>query len=153
MSGSTLLLIVKSILPLAREIILKDKNLKAFVFSNKVGSILFGCLVFLFVAFVYVAEIADNNSRELEKLKFTNGYEAAKVIELVAQIDNLKSDKELLIFQLQKCGIPPAVPQGIPDTRLPATQIINKASKTKDKPTSDGLRAYFDERLRALEKR
>jgi hypothetical protein len=144
---------VKSLIPLAREIIFKDKDLKAFLLANKVGSILFGCLVFLFLAFLYVAELADNSSREIEKLKFSGGYDSANIIDLKGQIESLKADKGLLMQQLQRCGVPPATLPGLPDNKLPPTQIINKASKTQDKPTSDGLKSYFEERLRALEQR
>lgn len=149
MSGSTLLLILKSLFPFAKELILKDKDLSTFLLTNKLASIMLGCLIFLFVIFVYVSEVADGALKEVEKQKFTSGYQAANIIDLKAQLEHLSDDKLMLMDQLKKCGVPPATSLEAPSTHVPTARI--KAGKTKDKQVNEGLKSYIDARLRALE--
>lgn len=141
MGGSTLLLILKSLLPLAKEIILKDKDLHAFLLDNKLASILSGCLIFLFVLFLYVSEVADKNSKELERLKISSSYEVKVNEELKARIAGLELDKANLLKTLSERQSSPS----------PGAGNHGSSSKTKGRRNDENLKFYLEQRLKTLE--
>jgi len=145
-SGTTLLLILKSLFPLAREIILKDKDLRAFLLDNKLASILSGCLIFLFVLFLYISEVADSALKDLDRLKFVYEHQSRTVEELKERNAALEKDKQSLLEALNNRE-PPQSPTNHhqpPDAKPPR--------RTRSKlPDDVSIKFYIEQRLRSLE--
>lgn len=147
MSGTTLLLILKSLFPLAREVILRDKDLRAFLLDNKLASVLFGCLIFLFVLFMYISGVADSALKEIDRLKLTSQHQVSTIDDLRERNTALQRDKESLLETL-KNRAPPQSP----------TAHQHNADSTKSpprrppKPKSDdmSIKFYIEQRIRNL---
>lgn len=147
MSGTTLLLILKSLFPLAREIILKDKDLRAFLLDNKLASILSGCLIFLFVLFLYISEVADTALKELDRLKFVYEHQVRTVEELKERNAALEMDKQSLLKALNTREPPqsPTNHQHQPPDAKPPRRTRSKL------PDDVSIKFYIEQRLRSLE--
>lgn len=146
MSGTTLLLILKSLFPLAREIILKDKDLRAFLLDNKLASILSGCLIFLFVLFLYISEVADSALKDLDRLKFVYEHQSRTVEELKERNAALEKDKQSLLDALNNRE-PPQSP-----TNHHQPSDAKPPRRTRSKlPDDVSIKFYIEQRLRSLE--
>lgn len=107
MSGSTLILILKSLLPFAKEIFLKDKDLKEFLLENKIATALSLCLICVFLLFLYMSEVADKALDEVKQLKQSSAYQEtvnselrSRVTEMKTQISNLETKNTELTNRL-----------------------------------------------------
>lgn len=72
MSLSTLVLILRSLWPFVKEIVLRDKGLREFLLTNLTASMLAGCLVFVFLALYYISLIADTAVQRADELDRQN---------------------------------------------------------------------------------
>lgn len=106
MSTSTLVLILKSLYPFLREILLKDKGLQDLLLGNKLATILSACLLFVFIVCLYMNEVANNAFAQVKSLTQAN----ASLIETNAEKSTRITDLEDKNWQLQwgKGSKPPA---------------------------------------------
>jgi hypothetical protein len=132
---------------LAREIILKDKDLRAFLLDNKLASILSGCLIFLFVLFLYISEVADSALKERDRLKFVYEHQTRTVEELKERIVALEKDKQSLLDSLRNREPPPQSP-----TNHHQSSDAKPPRRPRSKSPDDiSIKFYIEQRLRSLE--
>jgi hypothetical protein len=136
----TILLILKSLFPFLKEIVLKDKGVKELLRSNKAATGLAVCLLVMFVLFYYVKVVADlthaRNTKlttEMVELKKTNGDQKLLISELEGRLKKVRP------------AIPaPTTPHPSPPERPTAAQ----PPKQKGKPS---LRDYAIGKLKAID--
>lgn len=92
MGSSTVLLILKSLLPFLKEILLKDRLLRELLTENKLASILAGCVLFLFLLVVHATDTASATDRENDKLKMANEHLLGTNKELKERVDRLEDE-------------------------------------------------------------
>jgi len=162
--SSTLMLIVKSLWPFLKEILLKDKGFRDLIAENVVATFLSGCLLALFALFVYTANLADKNFDEVNRLTQDAGH-TAKIVEdqkhtIEVQAEELKKFRERyptpLAVEPQPVVKPTApeptshTPEPIPvKPDRPPTRPTRPSIKPKDPQGS--LKSYVEQRLNKLE--
>lgn len=133
----TILLVLKSLFPFLREIVLRDKGVKELLLSNKAATGLAACLVVMFVLFYYVKVVADlTHARNI------------KLTEDAAVLQKTYDDQKLLIVvlegRLKAKPVAPPTPNPSPPDRPTAMQ----PPKQKGKPT---LKDYAIGKLKAID--
>jgi hypothetical protein len=134
----TILLVLKSLFPFLREIVLRDKGVKELLLSNKAATGLAACLVVMFILFYYVKVVADlTHARNV------------KLTEEAVVLQKTNDDQKLLIDVLQSRlkARPPAKPTPAPPPQ-PDRPTANLPPKQKGKPS---LRDYAIGKLKAID--
>jgi len=136
----TILLVLKSLIPFLREIVLRDKGVKELLLSNKAASGLAVCLLVMFILFYYVKVVAD-----LTHVRNTKLTEDAVVLQ------KTNSDQLLLISTLEgrlkvrPVSTAPTTPHPSPPDRPTAAQ------PPKQKGTKQSLKNYAIGKLKATD--
>lgn len=159
MSSTTLMLIVKSLLPFLKEILLKDKGLRDLLAENLVATFLSGCLVFLFLLFMYTANLADKNYDEVRSLKQTLAHRDETIADLRKQLDppagNGTPPPPTVDEPTEKPAdaqvtAPPTSTESRPQQSQPPP--TNQPVKTEKKPrATQSLKSYAESRLKKFE--
>lgn len=137
MALSTLLLLLKSLFPFLKEILLRDKTLKAFVGDNKTATFLLSILVLVFILFLAVVDILSDKINELEKVKESGVFTTPQLEDANKRIKELED-------QLKLCRPvqPPDASQG---NNRPTTHVASEGKKGKS------LKDYASSRLKSLD--
>ena len=153
--SSTLILIVKSLWPFLKEILLKDKGLRDLIAENVVATFLCGCLLFLFMLFVYTANLADKNFDLANGLKRDLEHRDESIASLTARLEAADSELKKL-REGPKAPPTPAVSSSpaeqktpephVPKPDRPPTSPARPSSKPKD--PSGSLKSYVESRLK-----
>lgn len=132
----TILLVLKSLFPFLREIVLRDKGVKELLLSNKAATGLAACLVVMFVLFYYVKVVADlTHARNI------------KLTEDAAVLQKTYDDQKLLIVVLEgRLKAKPVAPT--PNPSPPDRPTAMQPPKQKGKPT---LKDYAIGKLKAID--
>lgn len=135
----TILLILKSLFPFLKEIVLKDKGVRELLLSNKAATGLAACLLVMFVLFYYVKVVADLTHAKNTKL-------TTEIVEL----KKTNSDQTLLISVLEgRLKARPATPAPTtPHPSPPERPTAAQPPKQKGKPS---LRDYAIGKLKAID--
>ncbi|MNQ06255.1 hypothetical protein D3C85_190050 [compost metagenome] len=135
----TILLVLKSLFPFLKEIVLRDKGVRELLLSNKAATGLAACLLVMFVLFYYVKVVADlthvRNTKlttELVELKKTNSDQ----LELIGVLEGR--------LKARPMKPAPTTPNPSPPERPTAAQ----PPKQKGKPS---LRDYAIGKLKAID--
>lgn len=142
MGSSTVFLILKSLLPFLKEILLKDRLLRELLAENKIASILAGCVLFLFLLVAHATSTADNANRENDRLKMSNEHLVLSNKELKERVDKLEEEVRELRDR------PPPPTQG-PSEHHQSTPTPNPKPKRKVKVQS--LRTQIELRFKTYE--
>lgn len=147
MGPSTVLLILKSLLPFLKEILLKDRLLRELLLENKVATILAGCVFFLFILVAHVSDIATASAQDNATLKTTNSH-------LLESNKDLKDRVARLEEELRNLrGSPPSL-EGPSEHHVPEpTEPVEKPQpvKKKKKPPQQSLRSQIELRFKTFE--
>lgn len=136
MALSTLLLLLKSLFPFLKEILLRDKTLKAFVGDNKTATFLLSILVLVFILFLAVVDVLSVKNKELEKMKESGAFTTPHLEDANKRIKELED-------QLKLCRpVQPDVSQG---NHHPTTNVASEGKKGKS------LKDYASSRLKSLD--
>lgn len=140
---TTVLLVLKSLFPFMREVVLRDKGAKEFLLSNKTATGLAACLLVMFVLFYYVKVVADlTHERHVALLgRFT-------------EQEQLVKDQNLLIETLQdrlKNRPEPAPTPKQPDPTTPPIERPQAYTPPKSKHPKQSLKDYAIGRLKAID--
>lgn len=134
----TILLVLKSLFPFLREIVLRDKGVKELLLSNKAATGLAACLVVMFVLFYYVKVVAD----------LTHGRNI-KLTEDAVVLQKTNDDQKLLIGVLEgRLKARPANPTTPTPFPQPDRPTANVPPKQKGKPS---LKDYAIGKLKAID--
>lgn len=133
----TILLVLKSLFPFLKEIVLRDKGVKELLLSNKAATGLAVCLLVMFILFYYVKVVAD----------LTHARNTKLTTEMV-EINKTVSDQQLLITVLQdRLKARPSIPT-TPSPPTPDHPTAAPPPKQKGKPS---LRDYAIRKLNAID--
>ncbi|MNP96506.1 hypothetical protein D3C85_90910 [compost metagenome] len=137
MALSTLLLLLKSLFPFLKEILLRDKTLKAFVGDNKTATFLLSILVLVFILFLAVVDVLSDKNKELEKMKESGVFTTPHLEDANKRIKELED-------QLKLCRPvqPDRAGQG---NHHPSTNAPSEGKKGKS------LKDYASSRLKSLD--
>ena len=142
MGSSTVFLILKSLLPFLKEILLKDRLLRELLAENKIASILAGCVLFLFLLVAHATSTADNANRENDRLKMSNEH-------LLESNKDLKARVEKLEAEVQKMrDRPPEPNEGPSEHHIPTN---TPTPKPKKKVKIQSLRTQIELRFKTFE--
>lgn len=151
MGSSTLFLILKSLFPFIREIILKDKVVKDIFLENKLATMLFGCVTFLFLLFLYVNGAADSAQNDLRDKTQENQQLAQQVTELKSKVDGLEEERTNR-GQQHPHPIPPGpAPADPAEHHLPDRNVSTPAPRGKQKRTEGSLKFYIESRFKTFD--
>lgn len=160
MPTSTLLLIAKSLWPFLKEIVLKDKGLRDLLVENKVASYLSGCLLFLFLLFLFTTSLADKNYDDAKRLAQDKSFNLETIKKNEERIANLEAE-------IKELRSSPKPPETTPPVDKPATtdepavtaqptpsrpkKSTPKAARTSDKQkVESNLKSYVESRYQKL---
>lgn len=133
----TILLVLKSLFPFLREIVLRDKGVRELLLSNKAATGLAAFLLVMFVLFYYVKVVAD----------LTHARNTKLMTEIV-ELKKTDSDQKLLIGVLEaRLKARPAAPT-TPSPSPPERPTAIQPPKQKGKPS---LRDYAIGKLNAID--
>jgi hypothetical protein len=135
----TILLVLKSLFPFLREIVLRDKGVKELLLSNKAATGLAACLVVMFILFYYVKVVADlTHARNI------------KLTEAAVVLQKTNDDQKLLISVLEgRLKARPTAPSTpTPSPPPPDRPTANVPPKQKGKPS---LKDYAIGKLKAID--
>lgn len=151
MGSSTILLILRSLLPFLKEVVFKDKVLKDILLENKLATALTGCVLFMFLLLMYSTDVADNAVGEASSLKQTNGFLTTQVTDLQQRVKDLEDERR------GKYGGKSAMVEGPDSHHLPTPApdplgpVKNPAVKVRKVKADPSLKAYVESRLKSLE--
>lgn len=135
----TILLVLKSLFPFLREIVLKDKGVKELLLSNKAATGLAACLLMMFFLFYYVKVVADlTHARNI------------KLTEDAAVLEKTNADQQLLITTLEGRlkGRPASSAPSTPDPPPPDHPTAMPPPKQKGKQS---LKDYAIGKLKTID--
>lgn len=92
MGSSTVLLVLKSLLPFIREILLKDKLLKELFLTNKLATAMTGCVAVLFVLFLHMSSRVDEGIHTNALLTQKSEFQEQTIKSLEARVATLSED-------------------------------------------------------------
>lgn len=142
MGSSTVILILKSLLPFMKEILFKDRLLRELFLENKIATILAGCVLFLFVLVAHVSEVASAAAHENARLAQANEYLTSTNTELRDRISKLED-------RLDAKG---PVGEGPTEHRQPSKPTVKpQAVKPTKKRKDQSLKSYIERKFKALE--
>jgi len=144
--SSTVLLVLKSLLPFLKEILLKDRLLRELLLENKVATILAGCVFFLFILVAHVSEIATESARANDGLKLTNSH-------LLESNQDLKDRVAKLEEELRELRLGPPSPEGPSEHHLPQPPepVVQPKTAPKKKKQPQSLRSQIELRFKTFE--
>ena len=149
MGSSTVILILKSLLPLLKEFVLKDKLLRELLLENKIATILSGCVLFLFILFMHVSEIATNSAHANAELKQENAYLSKGNDELRVRVERLEEELRNLRNPPAKEG--PTEHHAEEASADPPPQPAKPVVKRKPKPKAPSLRSKIENRFKSFQ--
>lgn len=142
MGSSTVFLILKSLLPFLKEILLKDRLLRELLAENKIASILAGCVLFLFLLVAHATSTADNANRENDRLKMSNEHLLESNKELKVRVEKLEAEVQKLRDR------PPEDAEGPSEHHIPTNTPTHKPKK---KVKVQSLRTQIELRFKTFE--
>lgn len=117
----TILLVLKSLFPFLKEIVLRDKGVKELLLSNKAATGLAACLLVMFILFYYVKVVADLTHARNTKL-------TTEMVEIKKANDDQKLLITVLEGRLKARPTVPTTPSPPPPDRPTAGQPPKKQS-------------------------
>lgn len=117
----TILLVLKSLFPFLKEIVLRDKGVKELLLSNKAATGLAACLLVMFILFYYVKVVADLTHARNTKL-------TTEMVEIKKANDDQKLLISVLEGRLKARPTVPTTPSPPPPDRPTAGQPPKKQS-------------------------
>lgn len=145
MGSSTVILILKSLLPLLKEFILKDKLLRETLLENKIATMLAGCVLFLFILVMHVSGLVTDAALTNGELKHENAY-------LKLGNDDLKARVGKMEEELRDLRRPPVTqPEPPPEETPPEPNPQPVKTKSKPKPKQQSLRETIQLRFKSFE--
>lgn len=137
MSGSTIFLILKSLLPFLKEVFLEDKGLKDVLLANKPAALLACCLLFVFVLLVNVSAMASSAGDRIEELKKELENRQVTILE---NLDKIRDLEEIVRKPCTCTQVPSSKPTNSATTSHKPTKPPGK--KTPKSSVRDRLRQF-----------
>ena len=147
MGSSTVILILKSLLPLLKEFVLKDKLLRELLLENKIATILSGCVLFLFILFMHVSSIATESAHANAELKQENAYLKKDNEDLKVRVERLEQE----LRDLRRMPTGPTEHYAEETPVEPTPQPARPVTKPKPKPKAQSLRSKIENRFKSFQ--
>lgn len=142
----TLILILKSVLPFLKEMLLKDKTLKAILFGNLLATALVVSLIFVFIMILYVSNAASRHIETIAILKAENERITARLI--IRNDENLGLSKQVGELEEKLKQFTPVLPESPVQPLIihpPRTPAPKPKVTPKPKPTKSQTQTRLDE--------
>lgn len=113
----TAFLVLKSLFPFIREIVLKDKTLRSILFGNLLATFLIGALIFMFCLLMYISSVASTALESIRGFERETETLTERLEEKDEQVMELSKENGELHARLKTWST--GVPRTSPDSTAP----------------------------------